>query len=58
MRKVPAVGDVHGSVGLRLGAFVIGYAVTERTREYATGPRSHAFGSIVAGIGGIPDFVR
>ena len=51
----PAIGDVHGSVGLRLGALVLAYAVTERSREYATGPRSHTYGSVVLGIGGTPD---
>lgn len=51
VQRVPWVGDVHGSVGLRLGAVVLAYAVTERTREYATGPRSHTFGSLVLGFG-------
>lgn len=53
--RVPGVGDVHGSAGVRLGPLVIAYGVTQRSREYTTGPRSHTFGSLVAGIGGTPD---
>jgi hypothetical protein len=50
----PAVRTLHGAMGLRLGAVVISYAVTERSREYATGPGSHTFSSVTMGIGGIP----
>ena len=55
VERVPFVSDRYHSFGLRLGAFVIGYGVTQRSQEYETGPRSHTFGSIVAGIGGTPD---
>jgi hypothetical protein len=55
VERVPGVVDVRGSVGVRLGALVLAYAVTERSREYKTGPRRHTYGSLVAGIGGIPD---
>jgi lipid A 3-O-deacylase len=53
--RVPGVGDVHGSAGLRLGPVVLAYAVTQRSREYATGPRSHTYGSLALGIGGTPE---
>jgi lipid A 3-O-deacylase len=53
--RIPGVADVHASAGFRLGPLVIAYAVTRRSQEYTTGPRSHAFGSLVAGIGGTPD---
>jgi lipid A 3-O-deacylase len=52
--RIPWVGDVHGSIGLRLGPLVLAYAVTEQSREYTTGPRRHTFGSLLAGIGGTP----
>jgi len=52
--SVPGVGNVHGSLGVRLGPLVVSYAVTERSREYVTGPRSHTFSSIAVGIGGLP----
>ena len=55
--RVPGVADLHGSAGIRLGPFVLAYAVTKRSREYTTGPRSHAFGSLVAGLGGTPDII-
>ena len=55
VHALPFVGDVRGSLGLRLGALVIAYAVTERSQEYDTGPRSHTYGSLVIGIGGTPD---
>lgn len=57
VERIPGVADIHGSVGIRLGPFVFAYAVTQRSREYVTGPRSHTFGSLVAGLGGIPDVV-
>lgn len=57
VKKIPGVADVNGLVGLRLGPVVLAYAVTQRGREYRTGPRSHTFGSLVAGIGGTPDLV-
>jgi hypothetical protein len=53
--RIPGVGDVRGSIGLRLGALVLSYAVTQRGREYETGPRSHTFASLIAGIGGTAD---
>jgi hypothetical protein len=53
--RVPGVGDVHGSAGLRLGPVVLAYAVTQRSREYTTGPRSHTYGSLALGIGGTPE---
>jgi lipid A 3-O-deacylase len=56
--RVPGVGDVYGSVGMRLGPIVFAYSVTERSREYTTGPRSHTFGSLVFGIGGTPDVTQ
>ena len=49
--RVPGVADVHGSVGIRLGPLVLAYAVTQRSREYTTGPRMHTYGSLVAGLG-------
>jgi len=52
--RVPWVGDVRGSLGMRVGPLVLAYAVTERSREYETGPRSHTYGSLVMGIGGLP----
>ena len=55
--RVPGVGDVRGSLGIRLGPLVLAYAVTQRSQEYTTGPRHHTFGSLVAGIGGDPDAV-
>jgi len=55
VKRVPAVGDVRGSVGIRMGPLVLAYAVTERSREYTTGPRSHTYGSLIMGVGGIPD---
>jgi hypothetical protein len=55
--RVPGVADLHGSAGIRLGPLVLAYAVTKRSREYTTGPRSHTFGSLVAGLGGTPDIL-
>jgi hypothetical protein len=55
VERVPFVGDVRGSAGIRLGPLVLAYAVTQRGREYRTGPRRHTFASLVAGIGGMPD---
>jgi lipid A 3-O-deacylase len=55
VHRAPTVADVRGAVGLRLGPVVLAYAVTERSREYETGPRSHTFASLVLGIGGTPD---
>lgn len=55
--RVPGVADLHGSAGIRLGPVVLAYAVTKRSREYTTGPRSHTFGSLVAGLGGTPDII-
>jgi hypothetical protein len=52
--RIPGVADVHGSLGIRLGPLVLAYAVTQRSREYTTGPRTHTFGSLVAGLGGLP----
>jgi hypothetical protein len=47
--RVPGVADLHGSAGIRLGPLVLAYAVTKRSREYTTGPRSHTFGSLGRG---------
>jgi lipid A 3-O-deacylase len=55
VRRVPLVRDFRGSLGLRVGPVVVAYAVTERSREYVTGPRMHTFSSLVLGYGGIPD---
>ena len=55
--RVPGVADLHGSAGFRLGPVVFAYAVTKRSREYTTGPRSHTFGSLVMGVGGTPDII-
>jgi hypothetical protein len=54
VEKRPTVGDVHGSLGLRVGPVVLAYAGTQRSQEYMTGPRSHTFCSLIFGIGGIP----
>jgi hypothetical protein len=54
VEKQPMVGDVYGSVGLRLGPVVLAYAVTQRSQEYVTGPLTHTFSSLIFGIGGIP----
>jgi hypothetical protein len=43
---------------MRVGPVVLAYAVTERSREYDTGPRSHTFGSLLMGIGGLPGATR
>lgn len=53
--RVPAVGDLRGSIGVRVGALVLAYAVTQRSQEYLTGPKSHTYASLVVGIGGTPD---
>jgi hypothetical protein len=55
VERVSGVGDLHGSIGIRLGALVLAYAVTERSREYTTGPAWHRYGTVLLGIGGIPD---
>ena len=52
--KVPAVADVYGSLGVRMGPVVLAYAVTQRSREYTTGTRDHTFSSLIVGLGGIP----
>ncbi|HEX6047889.1 MAG TPA: lipid A deacylase LpxR family protein [Gemmatimonadaceae bacterium] len=55
VRRVPFVADVRGTIGVRMGPFVLAYAVTEGSREYRSGPKSHTFASLVFGVGGIPD---
>jgi lipid A 3-O-deacylase len=52
--RVPGVFEYEFGAGLRLARVTLTYRAVTRTREYATGPAHHTYGSMAAGIDFVP----
>ena len=50
VERVPGVGSYELGVGLRIGRLATSYQVVRSGREYRTGPSSHTYSSLIAGI--------
>ncbi|HEX6047888.1 MAG TPA: lipid A deacylase LpxR family protein [Gemmatimonadaceae bacterium] len=50
VERVPLVGEYSVGLGVRNGGFVASWRAVTRSKEYATGPKAHAFSVLFAGF--------